>query len=236
MHVSLVGETFIAKLPDVVLDTPFFQLAYLDLREGMATEAEVLMAFAGRNCYQSWSLPNPDTAGIRDYVRSIVHKGHFSVLEHASASFYIDGVSRNFTHELIRHRHLSFSELSQRYVDMHDANFITPPALRELPDTSLFEGSVRSASQYHYDTAMTGLADNQVSGKRAREAARAYIPGGMETKIVVSGNHRAWRDVLLKRCSPAADAEMQAVAYELLGILRELAPSVYDDLPDRELQ
>lgn len=75
-----------------------------------------LVEFAGRACYQSWSKPNPKTATNAGYIKHIIDVGHFSVLEHASVSFYITGLSRSCTHELIRHRHFSYSQLSQRYV------------------------------------------------------------------------------------------------------------------------
>src|SRR5678809_1358941 len=80
------------------------------------TDPDELAEAAGRLCYLSWERPNPDTATNEGYLTNIIAQRHFSVLEHASASFYIDGFTRNFTHELIRHRHLSFSEVSQRYV------------------------------------------------------------------------------------------------------------------------
>lgn len=83
-------------------------------------DADDLAEQAGRLCYLSWNRPNPATATNKGYLANIIAQGHFSVLEHASATFYIDGVTRNFTHELIRHRHLSFSEVSQRYVDVSE--------------------------------------------------------------------------------------------------------------------
>ena len=71
-----------------------------------ATTAESLMEFAGRACYQSQAKPNPYTRSNSDYLANILAQGHESVLEHASASFYLTAVSRALTHELIRHRHL----------------------------------------------------------------------------------------------------------------------------------
>jgi len=75
-------------------------------------DGEALVEFAGRACYQSFHKPNPKTASNEGYLAHILETGHGSVLEHASVSIYITGVSRSFTHELIRHRHFSFSELS----------------------------------------------------------------------------------------------------------------------------
>ena len=91
---------------------------------GIAETGQELIEFAGRLCYESFDLPNPDTATNEGYVRNIISLGHESVLEHVSVTFYVEGVSRNLTHELIRHRHLSFSELSQRFVNMEEADVI----------------------------------------------------------------------------------------------------------------
>ena len=85
------------------------------------TDADFLAEGAGRSCFQSWSRPNPKTRANRDYLANIIRQGHESTLEHASATFYITGVSRALLSELTRHRHLSYSVLSQRYVDSADA-------------------------------------------------------------------------------------------------------------------
>ena len=83
-----------------------------------AGDAQQLVEFAGRACYQSFAKPNPATARNADYIARTLHgQKHFSIAEHATATFYITGVSRALTHELIRHRHLSYSQLSQRFVD-----------------------------------------------------------------------------------------------------------------------
>ena len=77
-----------------------------------ATDADggqALAEFAGRACYQSWNKPNPATATNAGYLRHILEVGHLSVLEHGTATFYLTGVSRSLTHELIRHRHFSYS-------------------------------------------------------------------------------------------------------------------------------
>jgi thymidylate synthase (FAD) len=76
------------------------------------------------------------------------------------------------------------------------------------------------------------LISNGSTRKQAREAARYYLASGMETKIVVTGNHRAWRDMLHKRYSVHADAEIQELSGLLLEELRKIAPAVYQDFPD----
>src|ERR687889_2139847 len=99
-----------------------------------ADGGEALAEFAGRACYQSWSKPNPATATNAGYLRHILEVGHLSVLEHGSVTFYLSGISRSLTHELIRHRHFSYSQLSQRYVPERDAAMVEPEVIAEDPE------------------------------------------------------------------------------------------------------
>jgi thymidylate synthase (FAD) len=193
--------------------------------------ADELAEQAGRLCYESWDRPNPQTATNQGYLANIIQQGHFSVLEHASATFYIDGVTRNFTHELIRHRHLSFSEVSQRYVDAGRFPFVHHPGLVGLEETQQRLLNINSrAAQRAYGILVDALQARGRDRKAARQAARHVLPGGTETKILVTGNHRAWREMLDKRLAPAADAEFRAVAALILGELRAIAPNVYQDI------
>ncbi len=193
-----------------------------------------LIEFAGRLCYESFSLPNPGTADNAGYVRNIVNLGHESVLEHVSVTFYVEGVSRNLTHELIRHRHLSFSEVSQRYVNMDEAKVITPPAYRDLwpENAQTYDLSEEHVDEYRYSTEL--LASKGKTRKQAREAARYGLPQGIETKLVVTGNLRAWRDVLKKRMTYLADAEMQEFAKAIWGQLIAEYPDVFEDIEFQE--
>lgn len=191
-------------------------------------DATDVIEFAGRACYQSFDKPNPSTRSNDAYLANLIRQQHFSVLEHASVTFYITGVSRNFTHELIRHRHLSYSELSQRYVDpgKKELSFVRPPNGKGVN-----WGVVAGRAAIDYDTTSNLLADHaDLSKKQLRESARAVLPGGTETRIVVTGNYRAWRDFLFKRVVSAADAEMYRVATMIMGRLKEHSPSVFGDL------
>src|SRR3954465_5940305 len=96
--------------------------------KGDSTDGERLAEFAGRLCYMSQH--NPAGRTTRDYLENIKKQGHGSVLEHANYSILLEGVSRSLTHELVRHRAgFAYSQLSQRYVDESEANFVIPPAI-----------------------------------------------------------------------------------------------------------
>jgi thymidylate synthase (FAD) len=228
VKVTLIASTDFHTLPDVPWDVEerFLEGDHLGTADDLAE-------FAGRACYQSWTRPNPKTATNAGYLAHILEVGHESVLEHASATFYVEGVSRALTHELIRHRHLSYSQLSQRYVDESDFNVVLPPATVE-------SGGIGSARVNYiaeevkraYPMLVQQFEQNGLTRKQAREAARAVLPNATETKIVVTGNHRAWRDMLKKRWSLHADAEIRAFAGEVLKQLREIAPNTYQDIPE----
>ena len=83
-------------------------------------------------------------------MRHIIDVGHFSVLEHASVSFYITGISRSCTHELIRHRHFSYSQLSQRYVPEHDSQVVLPPGMEDDPELAEIFAAAADASRATY--------------------------------------------------------------------------------------
>lgn len=204
-----------------------------------AGDIENLIEFAGRSCYQSFHKPNPATARNQDYIANILNQGHFSVLEHASATFYVEGVSRALTHELIRHRHLSYSELSQRFVDVGTVGTVVPPAIRDLDIETSGRRDMNDTvdkARINYGVIVRKLTEAGLPRKQAREAARAVMPNATETRIVVTGNMRAWRDMLMKRYSKHADAEIREFAAEVLRQLRELAPAVFQDFPEKPFE
>ena len=134
LRVQLIAKTEFLAPPDVPWTTD-------------ADGGPALVEFAGRACYQSWSKPNPRTATNAGYIKHIVDVGHFSVLEHASVSFYITGISRSCTHELIRHRHFSYSQLSQRYVPEHDSQVVVPPGIQDDPELQQILTAAADASR-----------------------------------------------------------------------------------------
>lgn len=240
MKVTLIAHTTTVQMPESIADTNFNKFTWT--LPALQEEADTLAHFAGRSCYQSWDMPNEKTATNMGYMANILNQQHYSIMEHASATFYIEGVSRNLTHELIRHRHLSYSELSQRFVNMSDANFVVPPAVRgsySVGDPNFPVNGMQKLLEeegYEYQAVVDNLIAMGKTRKQAREAARYYLPSGIETKIVVTGNHRAWRDMLHKRYSVHADAEICELATELLKQLRLIAPATYQDFPDHPFE
>ena len=202
---------------------------------GESSDGERLAEFAGRLCYMSQR--NPASRTTRDYLENIKRQGHGSVLEHASYSLLLEGISRSLTHELVRHRAgFAFSQLSQRYVDESEANFVVPPAMigderLEQAWRAQIEGAQAAYVQL-VDELMERykwVADKVHRRKMAREAARAVLPNATETKIVVTGNARAWRTMLELRASEAAELEIRRLAVMVLRVLQAEAPAFFGD-------
>jgi thymidylate synthase (FAD) len=202
---------------------------------GESTDGERLAEFAGRLCYMSQH--NPANRTTRDYLENIKKQGHGSVLEHANYSLLLEGVSRSLTHELVRHRAgFAYSQLSQRYVDESEASFVVPPA---VAGDDVLESAWRAqieAAQSAYVALVAQLmerygwvADKVHRRKMAREAARGVLPNSTETKIVVTGNARAWRTMLELRSSEGAELEIRRMAVAIIRILQAEAPGFFSD-------
>lgn len=205
--------------------------------------AEQLAEAGGRLCYVSYGKGRKTNA---EYLSNIIESKHGSVLEHGVWNFIITGVSRSFTHELIRHRAgFGYSQLSQRYVDESEASYVEPQVIAE--DPALHEKWLRAIETAHeaYAQLVEGLAarlaEQGVSGtnrrKQAREAARSVLPNATETMIFVTANARALRHFIELRGSEGAEAEIRRVALEFLRIMQAEAPNIFGDyrietLPD----
>lgn len=225
MKVTLLAATTYYGGVESVKDTDWNKF---DLQSYSMSEADRLAHFAGRSCYQSWNMPNPDTSTDMGYMANIINQGHFSVLEHASATFYVEGVSRALLAELTRHRHLNYSVESQRYVDYSKTKPVYPPAADTIARERL-DIAYAEAVQF-YEKAVEQYISQGLKRKEAREAARAHLPNAAPVNMVVTGNHRAWREVVSKRNSPSADREIQLFAAEVLRQLKEIAPACYQDM------
>lgn len=206
---------------------------------------QALTEFAGRLCYLSFGADAgvegghkliPGRTTNEEYIRNILRVKHGSVLEHAVWSFLFEGVSRALTHELVRHRHFSYSQLSQRYVNESHVAFVLPPEIEEGSEAfDLWRRSCERALE-DYRT-LLGLVEAQVQEepsarmrrKRARQTARSVLPNATETKIVVTGNARAWRHFVELRGSEGADTEIRRLAVAVLRVLQAEAPSLFDD-------
>jgi thymidylate synthase (FAD) len=207
---------------------------------------EYLTEMAGRVCYMSFARPRP--GGNKTYLGHILEVGHGSVLEHAVWCFLFTGVSRSLTHELIRHRHFSPSQLSQRYVDESVAEYVEPEVIAGDPELHRLWLEAVSHSHQAYVRLAEKLQekfheepDRTLRRKLARQAARSVLPNATETKIFVTANARALRNFIELRASRHAEVEIRRLAVLVLQLLQQEAPNLFGDyqlvpLPDGTLE
>jgi len=218
-------------------------------------DGEQLVEAGARNCYQSWK----GGRGHADHLRHLLEVGHGSTLEHANWTLLVAGVSRSLTHEMIRHRAgFGYSELSQRYVDQGGVAFVVPPALlsdveayrsapreekigdRHRPAQQWCNACIRALADYGALTEyLAGVAPGELPAtdkrKWARQAARSVLPECTETKVVVTGNARAWRHAIEMRASRHADAEIRRLFVAIWRALRNEAPNLFGDYTEATL-
>ena len=204
--------------------------------EDGASDAESLVEFTGRACYETFDRPNPRTAANDAYLRHIMEVGHHALMEHASATMYIRGISRAAAAELMRHRHFSFSQLSQRFVATGEADVVLPEIIAADEELSRLLMRAADEARFVYDELLDAL-ESRLSGepnallrrKQARQAARAVLPNATESRLVVSGNLRTWRHFIAVRATEHADVEIRTLAVTCLRLLREVAPTLFSD-------
>ncbi len=181
--------------------------------------AEAVIEKAARTCYCSTQRAQPTSEN--NLIYRIIKNGHHSVLEHASATFRIIGVSRSFTHQLVRHRLCAFSQRSQRYVNEKSFAFVEPESIREKAEAHrLFEEFMADAKN-----AYCKLQELSIKN----EDARFVLPNAVQSEIVLSANFRELRHIFCVRCNRHTQWEIREVALQMLRIMKKEAPSVFGD-------
>ena len=203
-------------------------------------DAEAIIEVSARLCYMSFGRGRRD---IADFIHNLLNMKDGSVFEHVNYGFVFTGVSRSLTHELVRHRAgFAYSQRSQRYVDETDGAFVIPPALSAENGSAdaareILRGALQSSADAYarlvdeLDAAIPEDRFRRATDRRKaiRQTARAVLPNAAETKIFVTGNVRAWRHFIEMRAAPFADAEIRALAIQVLEILREESPLMFGD-------
>ena len=201
--------------------------------------AELLSEISGRICYMSFGKKQGRKSN-KEYLKNIIESQHGSVLEHSVWNFIICGVSRSFTHELVRHRAgWGYSQLSQRFVDESETDFIEPDLISADEELHKIWYECIENIIENYKLLLEKLTEkanekysnlNQVMRKKmVRQTARSILPNATETKIFVTANARALRHFIELRGNLVADVEMRKVAVKILRLMQTEAPNIFKD-------
>ena len=153
------------------------------------------------------------------FVRSIIKRGHESVLEHVQLTFHIV-CDRAIMAELTRHRHASFTVESTRYIKYDELTVISPFKNDVVGDSFLF-ADISIAEKEYRDWFQSGATPEQ---------ARAVLPLCLATELYMTANLRELRHILKLRTDKAAHPQMRFVAGQILEILRDKLPVIVEDI------
>jgi thymidylate synthase (FAD) len=185
-------------------------------------EPEKVVAAAAKLCYSSSGiddlLEKLDTQNIAHFLQKLINMGHESPFEHVTFTFGIEGVSRNLTHQLVRHRIASYSQKSQRYVSENNFSYIIPPSIAKNKDAfNLYQQKMKEL-QGTYD---------ELAKIVPKEDARYILPGACETKIIATFNARSLFNFFAHRCCRRAQWEIRSLANEMLSLVKDVAPVLF---------
>ena len=186
-------------------------------------DPERTVAAACRLCYSASDIDAireaiDDEAAAR-LIGKVLKLGHLSVLEHASFTFAIEGISRACSHQLVRHRIASFSQQSQRYVKMRECEFMLPPSIQQKPEAVERFNGLMDDLQAEYNA----LLEEGV----AAEDARYVLPNAAETKVIMTANARSLLNFFELRLCTRAQWEIRQLAGLMLEKVREVAPNIF---------
>ncbi|MFP4344519.1 MAG: FAD-dependent thymidylate synthase [Anaerolineales bacterium] len=177
---------------------------------------EALIERAGRVCYRSAGRGDPAA-----FLRARLQEGHESIIEHAAATFAVSGISRACSHQLVRHRIASYSQESQRYVDLADPEWVLPEAIAQDPEARRTFEALLEEVQATYRT----LREQGIR----KEDARFVLPNATATRIVVTMNFRELRHFFKIRITPEAQWEIRRMAIAMLEAVAPQAPTLFGE-------
>jgi thymidylate synthase (FAD) len=199
------------------------------------SQPAALIASAAKLCYaeDTSGILRQDAEAAGRFVGMLKQLGHLSPIEHASFTFFVEGVSRAMTHQLVRHRIASFSQRSQRYVGHADFDYILPPELEGK--TVRVDGRDVPAGDFYHET-MQLIADRYrqlnealgATGESSNQDARYVLPNACETKIFVTMNARELLHFFNERLCLRAQWEIRGVAEQMLELAKEACPAVFE--------
>ncbi len=183
----------------------------------------------GRVAYQSQDKITPDSA--EKFVRMLLSKGHESVLEHATMTVRFDNCSRGFTHELVRHRLMSITQESTRYVDESDFNVVVPPHVpcEALNYPALIDEKENVSLKRYFEIGEMIYRQLRKNGIAAQDA-RQILPIAIKSQIVCTTNFREWRHILKIRTAKNAHWEIRRIMSQLVWDLQTRVPVVFSDI------
>jgi len=160
--------------------------------------------------------PDKELKGI---LKHVLNLGHTSVIEHTSFSFAISDVSRSLTHQLVRHRIASYAQQSQRYVNLNEPNYVTPPKIAKNKEMiKVYDETMNNIWREYNKLLDLGIP---------AEDSRYILPNATCTNIIVTMNARSLLNFFELRCCLHAQWEIRQLANRMLKEVKKVAPNIF---------
>lgn len=162
----------------------------------------------------------PKIGQNKDIVIQCIRAGHYGILEHVSIGVLVFDVSRALSHQLVRHRHFSYCQESQRHVNYEEFNYVIPPEIE--------------ANEKAKQVFLTHAIQTQNAYKELRslgikkEDARFVLPQSCTTTLMFSANVRAWLEMFRQRLDRPAQWEIKMMSREIWNVLAERLPTIFN--------
>jgi len=187
-------------------------------------EPEKVCALAMRLCHSQYGIEELEIALTLEEISRLLNRAkvlqHFSIFEHVSFTFYIEGVSRVTTHQLVRHRIASYSQQSQRYVKVGEEFVIPKTILKDKDREKIYRESLEKVFSAYEDLVRLGVP---------KEDARYLLPQAVESKIIVTMNARELLHFFTLRTCNSAQWEIRGLAWSMLDLVKDVAPTIFSD-------
>ncbi|MEW5819100.1 MAG: FAD-dependent thymidylate synthase [Cyanobacteriota bacterium] len=182
---------------------------------------------ACRTCY-SEQYPNDiwneevDEAKMLKLLSKVMSSGHHSTLEHCQYVFAVSGISRACSHQLVRHRHMSFSQKSQRYVtEISQFEYITPPSIEKSEFIDEYNNFMTEIQVFYTKMINAGIK---------AEDARFILPNATNTSMILSLNLREFIHVSELRLCANAQHEIRKLVQKMVNLAVKKDPWLKDYL------
>jgi len=190
-------------------------------------DPEKIVAQSARLCYSALGIEELreklSDESIIKLVKKIMKLGHYSVLEHATFTFAIEGISRVTSHQLVRHRLASFSQQSQRYVKIDKEGFpyIVPKSIEKNKKLAkIYIDAIKK---------LDGIYQQLLDYNIEAEDARYILPQAVTTKIIITANARELLHIFKLRCCNRAQWEIRELAMNMLKEVKSIAPTIFEN-------
>jgi len=189
---------------------------------GYTSDPEKLPAMAATLTHSKIKPENLDKISEKEQsaiLEQVLKLGHTSVIEHVSFTFAISDVSRSLTHQLVRHRIASFSQQSQRYVNLNEPHYVIPPSIKK-----------NTKMKKAYEETMRVIWDQYnklLEMKIPAEDSRYVLPNATCTNIMVTMNARSLLNFFELRCCLHAQWEIRLLANKMLQEVKKVAPIIF---------